>query len=73
MTATPAQPYSPSEPRVPRVRRAVPPLPPRPGVRRARGVLRDVLALVGMPLVAALVLPAAFAGGGTRRWFGGRA
>ncbi|MFC8370258.1 hypothetical protein ACFUIT_20185 [Streptomyces sp. NPDC057239] len=73
MTATPAQPYSPSEPRVPRVRRAVPPLPPRPGVRRARGALRDVLALVGMPLVAALVLPAAFAGGGTRRWFGGRA
>ncbi|MFF9483865.1 hypothetical protein [Streptomyces sp. NPDC014676] len=76
MTATPAQPYSPSEPRVPRVRRAVPPLPPlppRPGARRARGALRDVLALVGMPLVAALVLPAAFAGGGTRRWFGGRA
>ncbi|WP_424870028.1 hypothetical protein [Streptomyces sp. SAI-229] len=73
MTATPAQPYSPSEPRVPRVRRAVPPLPPRPGGRRARGALRDVLALVGMPLVAALVLPAAFAGGGTRRWFGGRA
>ncbi|MFI5566830.1 hypothetical protein ACIA6T_05515 [Streptomyces sp. NPDC051740] len=77
MTATPARPYSPSEPRVPRVPRAVPPLPlrlrPRPGVRRARGALRDVLALVGMPLVAALVLPAAFAGGGTRRWFGGRA
>lgn len=32
-----------------------------------------MLALVGLPLVAALVLPAAFAGGGTRRWFGGRA
>ncbi|NEE51981.1 hypothetical protein G3M55_46180, partial [Streptomyces sp. SID8455] len=35
--------------------------------------LRDVLALVLLPvplLVAAL--PAAFAGGGTRRWFGGR-
>ncbi|MFI2377458.1 hypothetical protein ACH5AO_20635 [Streptomyces sp. NPDC018964] len=73
MTATPAQPHSPSEPRVPRVCRAVPPLPPRPGARRARGALRDVLALVGLPLVAALVLPAAFAGGGTRRWFGGRA
>ncbi|MFE2281746.1 hypothetical protein ACFXAE_31835 [Streptomyces sp. NPDC059454] len=79
MTATPAQPHSPSEPRVPRMRRAVPPLPPlpplppRPGVRRAPGGLRDVLALVGLPLVAALVLPAAFAGGGTRRWFGGRA
>ncbi|MET8287335.1 hypothetical protein AB0M86_00805 [Streptomyces sp. NPDC051639] len=25
-----------------------------------------------LPLLAALVLPAAFAGGGTRRWFGGR-
>ncbi len=32
-----------------------------------------MLALAGLPLVAALVLPAAFAGGGTRRWFGGRA
>lgn len=28
---------------------------------------------MSLPLVAALVLPAAFAGGGTRRWFGGRA
>ncbi|MEU7468078.1 hypothetical protein AB0A94_05840 [Streptomyces sp. NPDC044984] len=28
---------------------------------------------MGLPLVAALVLPAAFTGGGTRRWFGGRA
>lgn len=28
---------------------------------------------MGLPLAAALVLPAAFAGGGTRRWFGGRA
>src|SRR5690606_10869511 len=26
-----------------------------------------------LPLIAALALPAAFAGGGTRRWFGGRA
>ncbi|MGW9030109.1 hypothetical protein ACWGQ5_39680 [Streptomyces sp. NPDC055722] len=34
--------------------------------------VRDVLALFSLPLVAALVLPAAFAGGGTRRWFGGR-
>ncbi|WP_408057460.1 hypothetical protein [Streptomyces chiangmaiensis] len=33
---------------------------------------RDALALLALPLVAALVLPAAFAGGGTRRWFGGR-
>ncbi|MFR9794690.1 hypothetical protein ACL02U_02120 [Streptomyces sp. MS06] len=35
--------------------------------------LRDALLLAGLPLVAALALPAAFAGGGTRRWFGGRA
>lgn len=38
-----------------------------------RYAVRDTLALVALPLVAALVLPAAFAGGGTRRWFGGRA
>ncbi|MFZ4160202.1 hypothetical protein ACOZDF_08670 [Streptomyces griseoincarnatus] len=76
MTATPAQPYSPSEPRVPRVRRAPFPGPAGRGARRARrapGSLRDALALATLPLVAALVLPAAFAGGGTRRWFGGRA
>ncbi|MER6800997.1 MULTISPECIES: hypothetical protein [Streptomyces] len=75
MTATPAQPYSPSVPRVPRTRRLPSPLP-RPRPRRGRGApgpLRDALALVGLPLVAALALPAAFAGGGTRRWFGGRA
>ncbi|GEC07752.1 hypothetical protein SSP24_54070 [Streptomyces spinoverrucosus] len=35
--------------------------------------IRDTLTLLSLPLVAALVLPAAFAGGGTRRWFGGRA
>ncbi|MFF1544268.1 hypothetical protein [Streptomyces sp. NPDC058291] len=59
MTATPSQPYSPSKPRA----RA-----------RARGrALRDSLALAVLPLVLALALPAAFAGGGTRRWFGGRA
>ncbi|MGA5078642.1 hypothetical protein ACPC37_13695 [Streptomyces griseoincarnatus] len=76
MTATPAQPYSPSEPRVPRVRRAPFPGPAGRSARRARrapGSLRDALALAALPLVAALVLPAAFAGGGTRRWFGGRA
>ncbi|MGA5371621.1 hypothetical protein ACPCSD_11150 [Streptomyces griseoincarnatus] len=76
MTATPAQPYSPSEPRVPRVRRAPFPGPAGRSARRARrapGSLRDALALATLPLVAALVLPAAFAGGGTRRWFGGRA
>ncbi|MBU5943069.1 hypothetical protein ACOZDZ_06805 [Streptomyces griseoincarnatus] len=76
MTATPAQPYSPSEPRVPRVRRAPFPGPAGRSARRARrapGSLRDALALAALPLVAALLLPAAFAGGGTRRWFGGRA
>ncbi|SOD86904.1 hypothetical protein [Streptomyces sp. Ag109_G2-15] len=36
-------------------------------------VLRDTLTLMSLPLLAALALPAAFAGGGTRRWFGGRA
>ncbi|WP_435056730.1 hypothetical protein [Streptomyces capoamus] len=41
--------------------------------RRAGGPLRDVLVLMGLPVLAALALPAAFAGGGTRRWFGGRA
>ncbi|CAL9537737.1 hypothetical protein SUDANB6_04190 [Streptomyces sp. enrichment culture] len=37
------------------------------------GALRDAFTLLGLPLVAVLALPAAFAGGGTRRWFGGRA
>ncbi|MFJ7899188.1 hypothetical protein ACIQ6V_01470 [Streptomyces sp. NPDC096198] len=35
--------------------------------------LRDALTLIAVPLVAVLLLPGAFAGGGTRRWFGGRA
>ncbi|MGV9990123.1 hypothetical protein [Streptomyces sp. NPDC003374] len=39
------------------------------GLRAAR----DVLVLVALPVVAVLVVPGAFAGGGTRRWFGGRA
>ncbi|MFJ8909668.1 hypothetical protein ACIRG8_22830 [Streptomyces sp. NPDC102359] len=73
MTATPAQPYSPSEPRVPRARRTVSPLPRGRRRRRAPAPLRDTFALMALPLVAALALPAAFAGGGTRRWFGGRA
>jgi hypothetical protein len=38
-----------------------------------RPALRDTLTLIALPLVAALALPDAFAGGGTRRWFGGRA
>ncbi|MDQ0748137.1 hypothetical protein QF034_002368 [Streptomyces africanus] len=64
MTATPAQPYSPSLPRAHRPRRRFP---------RPPGPVRDTLTLMGLPLLAALALPAAFAGGGTRRWFGGRA
>ncbi|MER7176694.1 hypothetical protein [Streptomyces mesophilus] len=56
MTATPSQPYA----EVAHPRRAV-------------GAFRDVLALVLLPVPLAMaVLPAAFAGGGTRRWFGGR-
>ncbi|MFF8091835.1 hypothetical protein [Streptomyces sp. NPDC016675] len=66
MTATPSQPYSPM---VPRARR----LPHRSRRRRPPGALRDTLTLVGLPFLAAFALPAAFAGGGTRRWFGGRA
>ncbi|MDH6628759.1 chromosome segregation ATPase [Streptomyces sp. LBL] len=58
MTATPPQSDSPSVPRAP---------------RPVRLALRDTLALIVLPLVGALALPAAFAGGGTRRWFGGRA
>ncbi|MUT92771.1 hypothetical protein GOL98_25210 [Streptomyces sp. Z38] len=61
---------------MPRVRRAPFPGPTGRSARRARrapGSLRDALALATLPLVAALLLPAAFAGGGTRRWFGGRA
>ncbi|MFJ5259488.1 hypothetical protein ACIQAC_03275 [Streptomyces sp. NPDC088387] len=58
MTATPTEPYSPL---VPSARRP------------ERRAVRDTLALLALPLVVALTLPAAFAGGGTRRWFGGRA
>ncbi|MEV5544888.1 hypothetical protein AB0L35_01945 [Streptomyces sp. NPDC052309] len=67
MTATPSQPYSPM---VPRAHRRLPHRSRRP---RRRGAVRDALTLAGLPLVAVLALPAAFAGGGTRRWFGGRA
>lgn len=43
---------------------------PRPPLRAAA---RDTLALVLLPLpLLAAALPASFAGGGTRRWFGGR-
>ncbi|WP_217252342.1 hypothetical protein [Streptomyces sp. AC602_WCS936] len=66
MTATPSQPDSPM---VPRARR----LPHHSIRRRTPGAVRDVLTLVGLPVLVALALPAAFTGGGTRRWFGGRA
>ncbi|MFE0367396.1 hypothetical protein [Streptomyces tendae] len=65
MTATPSQPYSPM---VARARR----LADRSRRSRMRAV-RDTLTLMGLPLLAVSALPAAFAGGGTRRWFGGRA
>ncbi|NEB02546.1 hypothetical protein [Streptomyces sp. SID13726] len=53
---------------------AIPSQPYSSSVPRAqRRALKDTLTLVGLPLLAALALPAAFAGGGTRRWFGGRA
>ncbi|MGW5044288.1 hypothetical protein [Streptomyces griseoluteus] len=35
--------------------------------------VRDALTLISLPVLAALTMAAAFAGGGTRRWFGGRA
>ncbi|MFJ8029599.1 MULTISPECIES: hypothetical protein [unclassified Streptomyces] len=61
MTATPGtpskQPYPPSSAARP---------PRRPTA------LRDSLMLMSLPVLAALGLSAAFAGGGTRRWFGGR-
>ncbi|MEV2214736.1 hypothetical protein AB0H86_25335 [Streptomyces sp. NPDC050997] len=68
MTATPPQSDSPLTPGAHH--------PAPDAVRLAhpvRQALRDALTLVGLPLIAALALPAAFAGGGTRRWFGGRA
>ncbi|MGX4692450.1 hypothetical protein [Streptomyces sp. JNUCC 63] len=62
--ATPAQPHSPYA--RPRPRSACPASP-------LSATARDVLVLVSLPVFAALALPAAFTGGGTRRWFGGRA
>ncbi|MEV6614063.1 hypothetical protein AB0N31_09325 [Streptomyces sp. NPDC051051] len=53
---------------------ATPAQPYSPSVPHARPrALGDALALAALPLVAVLLLPATFAGGGTRRWFGGRA
>ncbi|MCQ4202984.1 hypothetical protein M4J06_000283 [Streptomyces coelicoflavus] len=65
MTATPSQPYSPMVVRAQRL--------PHHSRRRAPGAVSDAITLMGLPLLAVLALPAAFAGGGTRRWFGGRA
>ncbi len=87
MTATPAQPYSPLTllRRVPRLRprrgsaagrAAQPDAAPREAHARTGRTTRaalDTLTLVGLPLLVALALPVSFAGGGTRRWFGGRA
>ncbi|MFF1483857.1 hypothetical protein ACIGZH_08655 [Streptomyces sp. NPDC058319] len=71
MTATPAGRATATAP-VPARRPRTPGRRARPGVGPA-GRAVDVLALAALPLLAALALPAAFAGGGTRRWFGGRA
>ncbi|RMB86948.1 hypothetical protein [Streptomyces shenzhenensis] len=60
MTATPAT--TPSQPH-----------PPFTRLRRGTSALRDVLTLMSLPVLVALAVPGAFAGGGTRRWFGGRA
>ncbi|MGJ5751160.1 hypothetical protein FB563_4522 [Streptomyces puniciscabiei] len=81
MTATPGTPATRSHPpSVPRPTAPSPlsstppsPLPPTVPARSGAAALRDTLTLLGLPLLAALALPAAFAGGGTRRWFGGRA
>ncbi|MEY9990983.1 chromosome segregation ATPase [Streptomyces sp. V4I8] len=81
MTATPPQPNSPSAPgaqqrparEVPQPVRRVPRSALRGVPYATRRALGDTLTLVALPLVFALALPAAFTGGGTRRWFGGRA
>ncbi|GGZ74453.1 hypothetical protein GCM10010389_10170 [Streptomyces echinoruber] len=58
--ATPSQPYA-------------SPVRPRRGSRPGGPAGGPLLVLAALPVLAALALPAAFAGGGTRRWFGGRA
>ncbi|MFF2651987.1 hypothetical protein [Streptomyces sp. NPDC058045] len=74
MTATFPQPHAPRGPNGLRTRRRDLPRPADGQVSTARAAARDVLtlALLPLPLLVAVV-PAAFASGGTRRWFGGRA
>ncbi|OEJ27055.1 hypothetical protein AR457_23915 [Streptomyces agglomeratus] len=48
------------------------PYPQRVRRRTKAGAVRDVVALVLLPVPLLAALPLAFAGGGTRRWFGGR-
>ncbi|EGX58256.1 hypothetical protein SZN_18697 [Streptomyces zinciresistens K42] len=64
MTATPPQRKSPSQPR---------PSAPRGPSRAARALAGTLALAAALPVAAVLALPGAFAGGGTRRWFGGRA
>ncbi|MFJ6984465.1 MULTISPECIES: hypothetical protein [unclassified Streptomyces] len=84
MTATPARPRSPMVPRAHDVTAdstsstgsaaedgAAPGTRTTPSPLRTAGAL-GALALA-LPLLAVLAVPGAFAGGGTRRWFGGRA
>ncbi|MER7967512.1 hypothetical protein ABTX35_00590, partial [Streptomyces sp. NPDC096080] len=52
---------------------ATPREPNSPLEPRAPRPVRDTLSLLALPLLVALALPGAFAGGGTRRWFGGGA
>ncbi|UIX34948.1 hypothetical protein [Streptomyces sp. GQFP] len=80
MTATTSEPYTPIAPLASRAHQSPHPpenaAPHRPPEARRSGVraaARDALTLVLLPLPLLLALPAAFAGGGTRRWFGGRA
>ncbi|MGH4028006.1 hypothetical protein ACQB60_03600 [Actinomycetota bacterium Odt1-20B] len=73
---TPTRPHTPSGPRADR-RRHGSSVPASPVARRSRprlrGAVADTLTLMLLPLpLLAAALPAAFASGGTRRWFGGR-
>ncbi|MEN3583029.1 hypothetical protein AAH978_02550 [Streptomyces sp. ZYX-F-203] len=72
MTATPSRPEPPvtAPNAVAGPRRAPGGRPPEP--RRARAG-EGTRTLLWLPVLTALVLPASFTGGGTRRWFGGRA